>query len=207
IALLEDKQKLSLGVFRLPLEQNIIKWKNFGVISVGGRYFLVGIGKLGFKGSLRRTTLHEHLHYNSLVFLQIYKTSQPLSLVRKRAAAFQSLLAPPQGTTGHGTGGDGTAVESPIFLDRSPIADDVCWPETGKKTGTHRNFKASDLPPPATISLTQASGTRQARGEIVRRSSELGPGAVACTRHPPPGHRDFASSGSKVLVRNQLRNP
>ncbi|BBH05429.1 hypothetical protein Prudu_016807, partial [Prunus dulcis] len=57
-----------------------------------------------------------------------------------------------------------------------------------KKDGNSRNFKASDLPPPATI---LASGTRQARREFVRRSSELGPGAVACTRHPPPGHRDF----------------
>ncbi|BBH05855.1 2-oxoglutarate and Fe(II)-dependent oxygenase superfamily protein, partial [Prunus dulcis] len=33
-------------------------------------------------------------------------------------------------------------------------------------------------------------GPDRPAGETVRRSSELGPGAVACTRHPPPGHLD-----------------
>ncbi|BBN70368.1 hypothetical protein Prudu_1464S001000, partial [Prunus dulcis] len=61
-------------------------------------------------------------------------------LKRNCPAAFQSLLEPLQGSTCHGTGGDGTAVESPTFPDPSPQA------------------------------------TRP---------------AVACTRHPPPGHLDF----------------
>ncbi|BBH05376.1 2-oxoglutarate and Fe(II)-dependent oxygenase superfamily protein, partial [Prunus dulcis] len=34
-------------------------------------------------------------------------------------------------------------------------------------------------------------GPDRPAGETIRRSSELGPGAVACTRHPPPGHLDF----------------
>ncbi|BBH06360.1 2-oxoglutarate and Fe(II)-dependent oxygenase superfamily protein, partial [Prunus dulcis] len=39
-------------------------------------------------------------------------------------------------------------------------------------------------------------------GETVKRSSELGPGAVACTRHPPPGHRDFRAFWFKSVGEN-----
>ncbi|BBG99450.1 2-oxoglutarate and Fe(II)-dependent oxygenase superfamily protein, partial [Prunus dulcis] len=63
------------------------------------------------------------------------------------------------GTTGHGTGGDGAAVESPTCPDPSPPATRPVLAENCKKaTGTHRNFNAVDLPPPATISIDP--GTR-----------------------------------------------
>ncbi|BBH07280.1 transposable element gene, partial [Prunus dulcis] len=46
---------------------------------------------------------------------------------------------------------------SPLPSPTNPTTDDLCWPETAKErrelTETHRNFKASDLPPPATISV------------------------------------------------------
>ncbi|BBG92647.1 hypothetical protein Prudu_000441, partial [Prunus dulcis] len=83
----------------------------------------------------------------------------------KRAAAFQSSLAPPPSTTGHETGGVGTAVESLPFQTDPPPADDLCWPKTAKERRelieNYRNFKASDLPPPATISVDPGHrGTR-----------------------------------------------
>ncbi|BBH05205.1 hypothetical protein Prudu_016527, partial [Prunus dulcis] len=102
-----------------------------------------------------------------------------------RPAAFQSLLAPPQGTTGHGTGGDGTAVESPTFPDPSPPAARLCWLKNAEKRRelTETSTSSISLLRPPFLS-TQAPGTRQAR----RRNLQE---AVACTRHPPPGHLDF----------------
>ncbi|BBH05347.1 RNA-dependent RNA polymerase family protein, partial [Prunus dulcis] len=89
-------------------------------------------------------------------------------------------------------GGVRTAVESPTFPDPSPPAARLCWPKITEKL---REFTETSRPP---ISLlrppfpsTQAPGPGRPAGEIFRRSSELGPGAVACTRHPPPGHRNF----------------
>ncbi|BBG96764.1 2-oxoglutarate and Fe(II)-dependent oxygenase superfamily protein, partial [Prunus dulcis] len=110
----------------------------------------------------------------------IYKTNQPLSLSRaKTAAAFQSLLAPPQGTTGHRTSGDGTAVESPTFPDRSLARRRRVLAENCEKmTGTHRNFKASDLPPPATIfvdpSIWDQTGSQErSSGGLASSDQEL----------------------------------
>ncbi|BBG93924.1 2-oxoglutarate and Fe(II)-dependent oxygenase superfamily protein, partial [Prunus dulcis] len=72
------------------------------------------------------------------------------------------MLAPPQGTTGHGTGGVGTVVESPTFLNRSPARRrSVLAGNCERTTGTHRNFKASDLPPSATISVDPGSRSAQ----------------------------------------------
>ncbi|BBN67367.1 F-box family protein with DUF295 [Prunus dulcis] len=57
-----------------------------------------------------------------------------LSPCAKRAAAFQRLLAPPQSSNGHGTGGVGTAIESPTFSNRSQsrgrpeLAGQSCFP-------------------------------------------------------------------------------
>ncbi|BBN68866.1 Protein kinase superfamily protein [Prunus dulcis] len=81
--------------------------------------------------------------------------NQPSLLSRgKLAAAFQSSLAPPQGTTVHGTGGVRTAIESSSFADRSPARRrSVLAGNCERTTGTHRNFKAADLPPPSTISV------------------------------------------------------
>ncbi|KAI5343795.1 hypothetical protein L3X38_011671 [Prunus dulcis] len=60
--------------------------------------------------------------------------------------------AQPQGTTGHGTGDVRTAAVSPSFPDPSPpAARPVLAEKCEKPTGAHRNFKAVDLPPPATI--------------------------------------------------------
>ncbi|BBH00190.1 2-oxoglutarate and Fe(II)-dependent oxygenase superfamily protein, partial [Prunus dulcis] len=102
-----------------------------------------------------------------------------LSFRAKLPAAFQSLLAPPQGTTGHGTGGDGTAVESPTFPDPSPPAARLVLAENCRKaTGTHRNFKAADLPPPATIFVDpgirdQADLQKRPTGGLASSDQEL----------------------------------
>ncbi|BBN67859.1 2-oxoglutarate and Fe(II)-dependent oxygenase superfamily protein [Prunus dulcis] len=55
---------------------------------------------------------------------------------------------------------------SPLPFPTDPSsADDLCWPETVKErrelTETHREFKASDLPPPATISVDPGSRSAQ----------------------------------------------
>ncbi|BBH07160.1 2-oxoglutarate and Fe(II)-dependent oxygenase superfamily protein, partial [Prunus dulcis] len=89
-----------------------------------------------------------------------------------RPAAFQSLLAPPQGTTGHGTGGDVTAIESPTFPDPSPpAARPVLVGKCRKPPECHRNFTAADLPPPATIFVDP--GTRDRTGPQERPSGGL----------------------------------
>ncbi|BBG99286.1 hypothetical protein Prudu_008919, partial [Prunus dulcis] len=81
---------------------------------------------------------------------------QPLSRA-KTGCRLPNLAGAALGHHRHGTGCVRTAVESPTFFDRSPASDDLYWPETVKEqrelTETHRNFKASDLPPPATISV------------------------------------------------------
>ncbi|BBG93693.1 hypothetical protein Prudu_001780, partial [Prunus dulcis] len=68
----------------------------------------------------------------------------------------------------------------------------LCWPKNAEKprelAGTSTS-SISLLRPP--FSSTQAPGPGRPVRETFRRSIELGPGAVACTRHPPPGHRDF----------------
>ncbi|BBH03252.1 hypothetical protein Prudu_014066 [Prunus dulcis] len=52
----------------------------------------------------------------------------------KRAADFQKLLAPPPSSNGHGTGGVGTAIESPTVSNRSQprgrpeLAGKPCFP-------------------------------------------------------------------------------
>ncbi|BBH03100.1 2-oxoglutarate and Fe(II)-dependent oxygenase superfamily protein, partial [Prunus dulcis] len=89
------------------------------------------------------------------------------------------------------------------FTDRSPPADDLCWPKTAKE---RRELTETSRPPISLLrppfSSTQAPGTRQAAGETFRRSSKLGPGAVAFTRHPPPGHRDFRAFWFKSVGGN-----
>ncbi|BBH02810.1 2-oxoglutarate and Fe(II)-dependent oxygenase superfamily protein, partial [Prunus dulcis] len=113
------------------------------------------------------------------------KPSQLSPLARKWAAAFQSSLVPPQGTTGHGTGGVRTAIESPTLPDHSsPAARLVLAEKCRKPPECHRNFTVADLPPPATIFVDP--GTRDQTGPQERPS-----GGLACTRHPPPGHLDF----------------
>ncbi|KAI5342084.1 hypothetical protein L3X38_009959 [Prunus dulcis] len=62
--------------------------------------------------------------------------------------------APPQGTTGHGTGGVRTAVVSPFFSYPSPPTARLVLAEKCRKPpGGHQNFIVVDLPPPATISV------------------------------------------------------
>ncbi|BBN70213.1 hypothetical protein Prudu_1446S002000, partial [Prunus dulcis] len=83
----------------------------------------------------------------------IYKTQQlPLS-ARKRAAAFQRLLAPPPSTNGRGTGGVGTAIESPTFSTdlhpwaarswRKVMISDGCSPEFHRSSSSIFSFVSS----------------------------------------------------------------
>ncbi|BBN69061.1 aldose 1-epimerase family protein, partial [Prunus dulcis] len=63
----------------------------------------------------------------------------------KRAADFQKLLAPPPSSNGHGTGGVGTAIESPTVSNRSQprgrpdLAGKPCFPT--EASGARQNFK------------------------------------------------------------------
>ncbi|BBH03718.1 hypothetical protein Prudu_014665, partial [Prunus dulcis] len=56
-------------------------------------------------------------------------------LCAKRAADFQKVLAPPPSSNGHGTGGVGTAIESPTFYNRPQprgrpeLAGKSCFPK------------------------------------------------------------------------------
>ncbi|BBH07146.1 hypothetical protein Prudu_018998, partial [Prunus dulcis] len=56
------------------------------------------------------------------------------TLCAKRATDFQKVLAPPQSSNGHGTGGVGTAIESPTFSNRHQprgrpeLAGKSCFP-------------------------------------------------------------------------------
>ncbi|BBN68814.1 hypothetical protein Prudu_606S000600 [Prunus dulcis] len=74
------------------------------------------------------------------------------SLCAKRAAAFQKLLAPPPSTNGHGTGGVGTAIESPTFSNRSPPlgrpeqAGKPCF--STEAPGARQNCRRSAQDPP-----------------------------------------------------------
>ncbi|BBN67521.1 hypothetical protein Prudu_102S001700, partial [Prunus dulcis] len=55
-------------------------------------------------------------------------------LCAKRAADFERVLAPPPSSNGHGTGGVGTAIESPTFANRPQprgrpeLAGKTCFP-------------------------------------------------------------------------------
>ncbi|KAI5324466.1 hypothetical protein L3X38_033539 [Prunus dulcis] len=86
--------------------------------------------------------------------------------------ALLGLPASPQGTTGQGTPGVRTAVESPSFPDPSPPATRLVLAEKCRKPlGGHRNFNAVDLPPPATIFVDP--GTRDQTGPQKRPTGGL----------------------------------
>ncbi|BBG99759.1 F-box family protein with DUF295, partial [Prunus dulcis] len=73
---------------------------------------------------------------------------------------------------------------SPLSFPTDPLAaGDLCWPKTAKERPeliqNHRNFKASDLPPPATIFVDPE--VQSTRRRDLRR-------AVDERKHPPPGH-------------------
>ncbi|BBG94389.1 2-oxoglutarate and Fe(II)-dependent oxygenase superfamily protein, partial [Prunus dulcis] len=90
----------------------------------------------------------------------------------------------------------------PYLSDPSPRRHGLCWPKIAEERRELTKLQGRRSPPPPPFLLTQAPGTRQARRRDLRRSSELGPGAVACTRHPPPGHLDFRAFWFKNVGEN-----
>ncbi|BBG96074.1 2-oxoglutarate and Fe(II)-dependent oxygenase superfamily protein, partial [Prunus dulcis] len=90
----------------------------------------------------------------------------PASLSRaKTGRRLPKLAGAAQGTTGHGTGGVGTAVESPTFPDRSPPPTTCAGRKLRKNNGNSPKLTETSRPP---ISLlrppfpsTQAPKARQ----------------------------------------------
>ncbi|BBG93510.1 hypothetical protein Prudu_001542, partial [Prunus dulcis] len=66
-------------------------------------------------------------------------------LCAKRATDFQKVLAPPPSSNGHGTGGVGTAIESPTFSNRPQPWAALSWPENRV---FRRSSKFSFVSPP-----------------------------------------------------------
>ncbi|BBN69568.1 2-oxoglutarate and Fe(II)-dependent oxygenase superfamily protein [Prunus dulcis] len=76
-------------------------------------------------------------------------------------------------------GGVRTVIESSSFADRSPARRrPVLAGNCERTTGTHRKFKAADLPPPATISVDpgirdQADLQKRPTGGLASSDQEL----------------------------------
>ncbi|BBG97579.1 hypothetical protein Prudu_006759 [Prunus dulcis] len=87
--------------------------------------------------------------------LHLYKPR----LCAKRAADFQRVMAPPPSSNGHGTGGVGTAIESPTFSNRPQ--------RRGRPELAGKYSKFSFVSPPNRSS--KAPGTRQnCKGDLRR---------------------------------------
>ncbi|BBH03253.1 F-box family protein with DUF295 [Prunus dulcis] len=85
----------------------------------------------------------------------------------KRAADFQKLLAPPPSSNGHGTGGVGTAIESPPFPTGLNPGVALSWPENRvfrrRFVRSYPNFQLEILPRFSTKSIEHQEPNRSAK--------------------------------------------
>ncbi|BBG93323.1 hypothetical protein Prudu_001298, partial [Prunus dulcis] len=117
--------------------------------------------------------------------LHLYK------LCAKRATDFQKVLAPPPSSNGHGTGGVGTAIESPTFSNRPQpwgrpeLAGKSCFP-------TEVRPKLPKLParnsPSFLHQIDRAPGARQNYKRDLRGIEVARTICHRNMRDPPPSH-------------------